>query len=44
MSADKGWTEKGQNISHGYFGMVQVTILKDEKKNLLKLSIMIVYY
>ena len=32
MCTDKGWTEKGQNVSHGYFGMVQVTVLKDEKK------------
>ena len=32
MCTDKAWTEKGQNVSHGYFGMVQVTILKNEKK------------
>ena len=26
MTSDKGWTDKGQNVNHGYFGVVQVTI------------------
>ena len=32
MTSDKGWTDKGQNVNHGYFGVVQVTIKKNGKK------------